>query len=240
MDWISDVTVGDWLLPLLDDDATEGASVQSVAPRGFAAYAQILHPGGELGGMPSELLSAIARVLSAHTTTPEGGYIALWDGLIGLVGFLGQTPSRVLFQASGDADDAAALDWHNRMLGASFTDRFNNVFRENTWQDGILSREISDGPRLHLSGRSHVLFRGGIAELTDPAWERDAPWRDRVGEESGFEPFAYTPSLIWPDDHAWAMVTDAEQDASIVGGSSALIAALVADPMLATTEVPAP
>ena len=61
------------------------------------------------------------------------------------------------------------------------------AFRTQTWQEGILSREISEGPRFRLPGRDHVLFRGGGQRLRPRSdWVLDVPWRDRPGEEHGF------------------------------------------------------
>ena len=94
------------------------------------------------------------------------------------------------------------------------------MFRKPTWQPGILSDEISRGARLSLPNRDHVLFRGGVSELADPAWVLGAPWRDTELEEQGFAPEAESPSLVWPDDRAWVLVTEVDYDSTIVGGTS--------------------
>lgn len=191
----------------------------------------------EEGGMPADVVASLAELLTTRTSTPDDGFVALWEGWGGLVGHLGTSPSRTFFQA-GDAAQAPDLDRHNRMLGRSFSDRFNNVFRRATWQEGILSRDVSEGPRLELPFRSHVLFTGGIAELADPDWVLAVPWRDRVSEEHGFEPSAQSPSIVWPADRAWVWVTEVDHDSTVVGGSAELVAALVADPRLEAFEIP--
>ena len=58
------------------------------------------------------------------------------------------------------------------------------------------------------------------------------PWRDREREARASPPSAHCPSLVWPDDRAWVLVTEVDYDSTIVGGSSELIRALVADPRL--------
>jgi len=189
----------------------------------------------EQGGMPPDQTAAIARVLAGHTAAPDAGYIALWEGWAGLLGFMGARSSRGFYQI--DDGRVSALSRHNEMLGRSFTDLFNNVFRRATWQEGILSREISQGERLDLPARGHVLFRGGIAELTDPDWVLHVPWRDRETEAHGGAPDAQSPSIVWPDDHAWVVVTDVDLDSTIVGGSPELIAALIADPALEALRI---
>jgi len=182
----------------------------------------------EEGGMPADVFAALAAVLAAHTTTPDAGHVALWEGHGGLLGHMGTSPSRVFFQIG----DEPGIDRHNEMLGRSIKDRFNNVFRKETWQDGILSREISEAPRLQLPARGHVLFRGGVSEFLGAGWGKRMPWRDLVGEEHGFDTDPITPSIVWPDDRAWVSVTEVDYDSTIVGGSAALVEALVTAPGL--------
>ncbi|MCT9819495.1 hypothetical protein N3K63_04255 [Microbacterium sp. W1N] len=184
----------------------------------------------EMGGMPADLVSALAEVLAAATTTPTEGGVALWEGRAALVGHLGHGPSRVFFQMGDGADPDLAR--HNAMLGTAARDVLNRVFRKPTWQEGILSRDISEGPRLALPERNHVLFRGGVAELVDPAWELRMPWRDRPSEAQGFPPSAQSPSLVWPADRAWVWVSEVDWDSTVVGGSAELIRAVCADPRL--------
>jgi len=186
------------------------------------------------GGLPGDLVAAAASVLAAHTTTPRDGVVAVWAGWGGLLGFHGETPARTFLTAAVGGD--AVLERHNAMLARSIPDRFNNVFLRPGWQPGILSDEISRGPRLELPAREHVLFRGGVAELADPDGMRHAPWRDREAGEHGLD--AQAPSLVWPDDRAWVMVADVDLDSTVVGGDPALIAALVADPRLEAAEIP--
>jgi hypothetical protein len=193
-----------------------------------------------MGDLEPDVVTAIARHLADHTTTPDAGYVAVWEGFGGLLGFVGDGPSRAFFQidersfSDAPPDDLTytSLAAHNEMIGRSTKDPFNKVFSQPTWQEGILSREISEGARLQLPHRAHVLFRGGVAELADPDWVLRMPWRDRDAESHGFPPDAHAPSLVWPDDHAWVAVTEVDYDSTIVGGSHELIRAIVHDPTL--------
>nr|WP_201470581.1 hypothetical protein [Microbacterium hydrocarbonoxydans] len=279
MQWTSDTSAGEWLRDRLDDSMT--ASMHSVVPHGFPAYARVLHPaivrpvagsavpeqaatwadaasafgttlhplaqwrsivrtpidadwrtriapdGREFfapieGELSAEVFAAIATHLLAHTGTPDAGFAALWEGHGGLLGHLGHTPSRAFLTFSDDPN-------HQAMLDRSVHDPFNNVFRKPTWQQGILPREISEGPRLHLPGRDHVLFRGELSVFGTPEWVLGVPWRDRPAEAHGFPPSAQSPSILWPDDHAWVLVTEVDYDSTIVAGTTELIAALCAD-----------
>ncbi|HET6301465.1 hypothetical protein [Microbacterium sp.] len=190
----------------------------------------------EEGRLDPPLLALLAGVLSAHTSTPDDAYIAVWEGWGGLLGFYGETPARAALTFSQDdepadlryvsLDDAELLDRHREMLERSIHDRFNNVFRKRTWQPGVLSDEVSRGPRLSLPNRDHVLFRGSIAELADPDWVAGAPW--------AHEPAASTPSpsWIWPADRAFAVATEIDWDSTIVAGSAELVRAVCTHPGL--------
>lgn len=182
------------------------------------------------GDLEPDVVAAIAQHLAAHTTTPDAGFVALWAGFGGLLGFIGKSPSRRFFQLDDHAGQQTPT--HNEMLGRSTSDPFNSVFALPTWQDGILSREVSEGARLELPLREHVLFRGGVVELADPDWVLRMPWRDVEAEAHGFAPEAHAPSLVWPDDRAWVAVTEVDYDSTIIGGDPALIDALLADPRL--------
>ncbi|WP_309104790.1 hypothetical protein [Microbacterium sp.] len=176
-----------------------------------------------IGGLEVDVLAAVAGHLVEHTTTPDAGMAGIWEGWGRLLGYHGKGPSsRAFFGWGGDPHHAA-------MLSRSVHDAFNNVFRRATWQEGILSREISEGPRLQLPDRGHVLFTAAPREFADPAWILGAPWHDRESEGHGFPPSAQSPSLVWPDDHAWVLVSEVDFDSTIVAGAEALIRAICSD-----------
>lgn len=185
----------------------------------------------DLGQLAPEQLAAVARHLSVATSTPDDGGIAVWEGWGGLVGHLGPTPSRAFLQPT----DSPA---HAELLANLVPERFRSPFAKDRWQPGILPDDVSRGPRLSLPHRDHVLFRGGVAELTAPDWVLDAPWRDREMEEHGLPPSALSPSLVWPADHAWVLVSEVDWDSTVVGGSAALVEALCADPEIEALPLP--
>lgn len=193
-----------------------------------------------VGETEPEMTSAIvAAMLGGAGPTP--GHAGLWEGSGGLVGSYGST-GRTFFTVgeSTTADTDPEVAWrHDQMLNSSMRDPFNSVFQQPTWVDGILSREVSEGPRLELPGRTHVLFAGDVSMFTRPDWIADTPWRDRIAEAHGFPVHSQTPSLIWPDDRSWIVVTEVDFDSTIVGGSRASIDRLVAAPSLEAFEIPA-
>jgi hypothetical protein len=292
MEWSAGTDAGDWLRGRIDDPWR--GTMHDVVPRGFAAYARILHPasrdtadgsepvtwadtaaafgttlhplaqwhrlvgadaphlpaedaGGrayrepEEGRLDPDALAAVVAHGAAHTSTPDDAWIALWEGWGGVLGFFGTTPARTVLSlafdedAPGDrdADDDALRARHAEMLARSIPDPVNNVFRRPVWQPGILPDDVSRGPRLELPGRSHVLYRGALAELADPAWAERVPWAE------GTPAWTASPSIVWPADRAWALVTEVDYDSTVVGGDAALVAALVADPRIEAVPLPA-
>lgn len=79
-------------------------------------------------------------------------------------------------------------------------------------------------PRLELPDRNHTLCRAGARAFTHPGWMTEAPW--------GRDGHAESPSLLWPDDQAWVLVTEVDYDSTIVAGSLQLITNLVRDPAI--------
>lgn len=161
-------------------------------------------------------LAAVVSVLAGYTSTPDEGYASIWDGWSGLVG--GRTvASGVPSGYSGDGTPR-----HAAVLRRSFKDAINAPFRKASWQPGVLSDEISQGPRLQVSGHSHVLFRAAPRVWADGSWPSVVPWREPAA------PWIHSPSFVWPDDRAWVIVTDPNRDSTLVGGDVEAIAALVA------------
>ncbi len=191
-------------------------------PRDSAGWRYLDPP---IGRLEIEPLAAVAEHLVTHTSTPDAGWAAVWEGWGGLLGFRGHGPSRGFYSFSDDPN-------HQAMLDRSGRDPFNSVFRRKTWQEGILSREISEGPRLQLPHRGHVLFSAAPRSFAHPDWILDAPWRDRPAEEHGFPPSAQSPSILWPDDHAWVLVSEVDFDSTIIAGSVELVEAIRADDRL--------
>jgi len=89
---------------------------------------------------------------------------------------------------------------------------------------------VLGGPLLALPGRSYFLFDGDIAVFDDPAWARNS-W----GEAGAF--WGQTPNLLWPRDHAWLMASEIDFDSTLVGGTRAVVDALVSSADLEALEV---
>ena len=203
-------------------------------PEGVDWNARVAPDGREFtspdeGRLAPTDLAKLASHLISHTTTPDAGFVAVWEGWGDIVGAMKSAPSHAFISSDPN---------HQAMLDQSIHDRFNNPFAKPTWHPGILSDEISKGPRLELPDRDHVLFSAAPAVFADPGWILDAPWRDRPLEERGFEPRAEHPSILWPEDRAWVMVSEIDFDTTVVAGSAELVAAICADARLEALPIP--
>lgn len=192
------------------------------------------------GDLPPGLLAAVAAHLVAHTTTPDDGVAGVWAGWGGLLGGYGSTSH--VFLTADDADPATSA--HAAMLAQSFHDPFNHPYQKAVWQDGILPRDVSEGRRLELPMREHVLFSTPPRAFADPGWVAFAPWRDpSTGsgtdeERHGLPAMAHHPSLIWPADRAWILVSEIDFDSTVIGGPEELIAELCDDDRIEALPIP--
>jgi len=84
---------------------------------------------------------------------------------------------------------------------------------------GILPAEVATGAKFEMPGRAYFLARLDLHELTDDDWGDRVLWAD--------PPFIQTPSLLWPDDHAWVLATEIDLEWTVVGGSRGLVDTLV-------------
>lgn len=176
--------------------------------------------GPDTGGIAPDMLEAVAPHLVRHTATPDEGYLAVWEGWGDVVG------------AKVDAGpDFTPRSQHDAFLQSTLSPGGFAPFRgKRRWLPGILSDEISRGPRLRLPDRDHVLFRTAPRSFTDPGWLAQVPWAQE-GQR------IYPPSLIWPAGRDWVVAADVDEDTSLVAGPVALIRALVADPAVEAHEI---
>ncbi|WP_460775306.1 hypothetical protein [Microbacterium sp. GXF7504] len=182
------------------------------------------------GELDAETLAAVVAGLVGDDPAP--GFAAVWAGWGGLLGHEGiaPNPAAVLFETPDDPAQRRVRE----TLAHSVIDPFNRPYAQAEWQPGMLPDEVSRGTLLALPGREHVLFHGVLALFTDPGWADAVPWRDpdlgRLGTRS--------PSLLWPADRSWVLVTDVDWDSTIVGGPASVVEALCADPAVEALPLP--
>lgn len=244
---------GAWIVQALQEQGRDADTANLVAgqvPRGFAAYARIFHPAmgadgqpvrweaiakrrgstmhalaqfaalsgiGEDGvplaedswegeapgwdGLGASELRAIAPLLAAHTATPDDIHLALWNGLAFIHG--GDQVEVVI------ENDPALSEEENARRAEELAARAKAP---------AFSEEVRNAPTLQIGSgyRSFYVFRGDAEDLASPLWARTS-----LGEQR------QSPNLAWPQDRAWLMSTELYEDSTIIGGSRALIDALL-------------
>lgn len=291
--WVTDTSRGDWIRERL---GPFGSAVGAVVPRGFEAYARVLHRVPDRGDAGSVRWADVAAASGAvlHPTAqwwrvarrpswlvqpPNVAYDERWpegwrpEGSEGTRrGEPGEWPGGNPSEGDLDHEQLAALVCVLR--GFTDPDAVTAAFWEgSSWEGGqVLTMFVAGrgplwhvrparrllaarhlrrarahlhdlptgpdvdpgvlaGPRLELPTRRHLLFAGAlgdVAALADGTASADV---------TPFRPGDRTPSLLWPDDRTWCVATEVDFDSTLVGGSRALVDAVLADETLEAFEV---
>jgi len=228
-----------------------GGRVECVLPRGYPAYARILHPAVGPGGTRrtwAEVAAGTGRVLHplAQFTSLAGRwqYDARAD-----IGWPGENPQ----EGSLDAEQLRILC---RILSG------HTSTREHCWLtvwDGwgnLTSEWERAAPRIMQPGRAYFLFERALDEVVDfsvavdglrgdaSSWglltrtspERDAapaPGASDVERPSGVQ----SPSQWWPQDRTWCVATEIDFDSTLVGGTHQMVTQILDDPGLEALPV---
>jgi len=179
----------------------------------------------EVGTIPN--LPVVVRVLADHTSTSTA-VAAIWEGWGGLVSSGGRFAMAWLAVPGGRFDAVCAR------VASTVRNVFQRVrsrfaYREAQPGTGVLPVDVATGPKLELPGRAYFLARVDLADLCADDWGQRAIWADR--------PDVRSPSILWPDDHAWCLATEIDFDSTLIGGSCAMAAALIAAPGIEVMEI---
>ena len=235
--WTGDVSPGEWIAPRL----SSFGQVTSVVPRGFAAYARVLHP---VGDPDEEEISTWAAVCAVTDRTPHA--LAQWQSISSprVEDGSGRAPSPGRAWEGGEPAvgtlEPSALDSLVQVLGehtAPGTTCCFALWEGFGWIRGspavasfgaspgaagadvpaAFDAAVVAGPRLHLPGRDHLLFTGPLGAATQMGWWPDENWF-----------ISQSPSLFWPTSRSWCVATEIDLDSTVVAGSTALVDAVLA------------
>jgi hypothetical protein len=214
--------VGAWIEPALDGDMGE---VTNQMPKLFEAYARIFHPASDEMGNDvtwAEVARRLGRV--AH---PE----MQWHQIVGTSDTFGIKGSdwsgnipRLGGMEIGDLDRLCAV------LGEHTANPAHCYFGlcEINHHPLVSATEAEQGKRSRLKlpvGRDHLVLGGPLAAVV------------QIGDTDPPGPGREAPSLIWPADRSWFVASEVDFDSTLVGGSQALVGALVAAADLEVLEV---
>ena len=214
-----------------------------------------------LEGSPDEReFLAIAAILGEHTTTPDRGIAAVWEGYGGLVsaqgvgfyvGFVADGRPRgprwwrsiaiavglrrtgfEEFRRHFGTGPAIRNLLQNLLTGGHGRFRFAPRALDQRPGSGLLTREAATGPRLELPGRAYVCFEAGARDLADPGWPLRAPWTEG---EAGFG--TRLPNLVWPEGREWVLISEIDFDSTLVACSRACADALLASSAFEAVEI---
>ncbi|WP_315093707.1 hypothetical protein [uncultured Cellulomonas sp.] len=238
-----DPRVGDWLRLRL---GPFGPAVGSLVPRGFAAYARVLHPMADEAQRPvrwAEVAAATGRVLHPtaqswrlmRRSAPFGGS---WSGPDAVQGSLPElrAVARVLGAHTAPDEDLVAAfwegtSWEGGMMLFAWVGEPDGELPPPRPAPPELDPDVLHGPKLGLPHRAYLLFRATPDDLVALA---DGQARADVDP---FRPGWRTPNLLWPADHSWCLATEVDLDSTVVGGSRALVGDLLSAADLEVLEV---
>ena len=215
LEFVRDVTVADWVAGRLAH--CEDCTLGMVVPRGYEAYARILHPPSLPDGTPTTW----SRVCAATGHEPH----ALMHWWTAGEGWAGQEP----YEGSLESEPLTVLA--DVLSGFTRGWCYFALWEGFGWIRGSPSfgayggrriapafpPDVMTGPRLHLPNRDYLLFSGQLADLLHLGWTYAGGTED-----------LQSPNLMWPADKSWFVATEIDYDSTLVGGTEELVDALLA------------
>jgi hypothetical protein len=241
LEQIDGAVAGAWIAPALRDGF--GGYTKQQVPQIYEAYARILHPAWDHEG--NEVTWAeVARRLGTRAHREMQ-----WHAIVGSYDPFNFTGSR---WSGGDPRTGELakdkLDQLCLILARHTATPETTFFGMSTIRSGVAD-EWPDAPQLEQPKREWVVLKGPLAAVDQIALSsrhgfsfgfvvrsdgrREAVSGDEMPERLSRE----VPNLIWAEDRAWFVASEVDLDSTLVGGSHALIDALLAAPDLEVWEV---
>jgi hypothetical protein len=226
--WSDQVDEGDWIAELLSE---ESARITSFVPRGYEAYARVLHPAAEPDFGSDRLVRW--REVAEWSGTPLRNDAQFHS--ISLPAELpaaeppdfGQGPR----EGSLYAPDAAVVAEIARRWTTTPDRCWFCVWDGYGWDNSVwltergapeppaipdpIPESVRRGPRVHLPLQRNYFLYSGPVEAVAATYPLSRP--------------AQSPNLWWPQDHAWCVATELDLQWTYVGGPSAMIGQLLSD-----------
>lgn len=200
---------------------------------GFSDYARIFHPLGDEEDAPtwSDVAAAHGQQLTEGSTwagvldQPEhSGRSYPGEPMIGTLGSVALAP---LCEDLGRHTGTPEQCWFAVWDGWGLMQPAPVITSQPADDPALNSRQLDlTAATFEIPGRRYLLYEGAVEQATAIGWWHSGIW---------FQ--AQSPSLIWPQDHAWCVATEVDADFTLVGGSSDLIDAILANPHLEAVRI---
>jgi hypothetical protein len=221
---VDGMSAGQWIR---DAIGNEFGSIASLVPRKYEAYARIFHPALDFDLNPVRWVTAANRFGTVAHRNMQ------WHAILGLpsAGQLNSSYERgsrigsqgIGFDPQVGGMNVAALEAlydilvrHTRSMGECFI----GLCTIEGWLDSF---SVDESKLLKLPlGRDYIVLTGPLSALS----------RTLLDDER-----LVRPNLIWSMERSWFVVSDVDLDSTLVGGSKALIDALVKSPKIEARQV---
>ena len=207
-------------------------TVIGIVPRGFEAYARILHPAWRITGRSDNFIRTPVRwseIASLRGTTPHR--LMQWPQIWALPEFDSQaidlcvSAGMAPVEGPDEGTLPAAVAGPLKAMLASRTNRFESCWFGVWVGYGCgYKPEIQKTKSIATESREWGLFRAPLEKL-------DFNFLDAAEE------FGNTANLVWPDDRTWCVATEIDHTYTYVGGSGELISDILRSEDLEAYEV---
>jgi hypothetical protein len=243
LEQVDGAVAGAWIKAALDGDW--GGRVKNLVPQIYEAYARVFHPTTD-EEHDDVTWAEMARRLGtvAHREMQWHAIVGSWDSS-------NFSDSRWSGGRPDLGEPPIAVVEALRPLLAAHTGTPDSIYLGVSTIRGYAAPR-SDVPLYSQTHRDWVILRGPFAAIDRIELELDGGFAIGMGigirADDGPEPaeelqepeaplWYETPNLIWPEDRAWFVQNEYDFDSTVIGGSRALIDALLASTDLEVWEV---
>ena len=206
---VTDLSPARWIVESLTDFAK---SVNSLVPRGFEGYVRVFHPA-QLNGRSVSW----AEIAAANGKEPHAGM-----QLNALTGLDDRDVQPGVFDCSPEEGDLPT-DLRRPIVDVlgGHTATADRCWFAYWYGWGGFQPQWGNPPTFATPGREYMLFAGSV----DAALDEPYDFRSQ------------SPSIWWPDDHAWCVATEIDLRTTYIGCSNACRVELLARPELEAYEI---
>ena len=189
------------------------ATVGSIIPSGFEAYARVLHPAYERG--PDRSQTAISWSEIAERNGKVIHPLAQFERIARLSDDPNDQPPGMVRPFEGDMPSELVEPLVQNLRRFTRTPEMCWFMLWAGYGDLQMLEGFDRYPVVETPGREYLLLSGALEAL------------------NLFQPKGSNgPNLWWPDDRGWCVATEIDLDSSLVGGSGELIKGLLSNPDL--------